>query len=116
MADCESSAKAKNQAQHLAGLLERCLHQRDDVERVGLVLAVEKLEGGEQERRERLIERDPLGHFAFDEPVLLAVDVFMRDEVGRLFERTGFVGVHEDADHAAALFSVFFIGIFRFHG
>ena len=48
-------------AQDLVRVLERCLGHRDHVERVGVALGVEQLEGCEQEGRERLVEGEVLG-------------------------------------------------------
>ena len=48
-------------AQHLLGVLERCLDHRDQIHGIGLALGIEQLQRGKQERRERLIERKVLG-------------------------------------------------------
>ena len=48
-------------AQHLLGILERCLDHRDQIHGIGLALGVEQLQRGKQERRERLIECEVLG-------------------------------------------------------
>ena len=48
-------------AQHLLGILERCLDHRDQVHGIGLALGIEQLQRGKQKRRERLVERKVLG-------------------------------------------------------
>ena len=48
-------------AQHLLGVLERCLDHRDQIHGIGLALGVEQFQCGKQERREWLIEREVLG-------------------------------------------------------
>ena len=48
-------------AQHLLGILERCLDHRDQIHGIGLAIGVEQFQCGKQERREWLIEREVLG-------------------------------------------------------
>ncbi len=44
--------------EHVPRVVEGRLHDRDDVERVGLRLDVEQLDGGQRERRERLVQSE----------------------------------------------------------
>ena len=48
-------------AQHLLGILERCLDHRDQIHGIGFALGIEQLQRGKQKRRERLVERKVLG-------------------------------------------------------
>ena len=60
-------------AQHLLGVLQRGLHHGDHVEGVAFGFGVEQFERGEQERAQRLVEREILGHVHGGEVVLAAV-------------------------------------------
>ena len=81
-------------AQDLAGVLERGLRHRDDVERVGLRLGVEQLERGKKERRERLVEREVVGQVdgGGEDHARLAV-------LARLLLARDDAGVHQSRDY-----------------
>ena len=78
-------------AQHLLGILERCLDHRDEVHGIGLALGIEQLQRGKQKRRERLVERKVLGQVDRQR----VVDV--RRGVSRSVGCGRHLGAHDDA-------------------
>ena len=78
-------------AQHLLGILERCLDHRDQVHGIGLALGIEQLQRGKQKRRERLVERKVLGQVDRQ----CVVDV--RRGVSRSVGCGRHLGAHDDA-------------------